>query len=302
MRHLSPLVLVAFAVAAVFVACSGCAPKAKPIDGKVADAVKANLDGPAAQGQPDGTAEPDGQTETSAEAGDVANPGFDHSSYAELLTKYVRWSEGRVDYAGLKADQAALDEYLESLAEADLTKLSRDEQLALLINAYNACTLALIVENYGEIDSIRDLSDPWGDKRWKVGGDTLSLDDIEHGLIRPLFKDPRIHFAVNCASIGCPPLADFAFTGDDLDDQLDRVTSAALQNPRYAKASGGKLHLTKIMDWYGEDFTKDGWAPTAETLPQWVAPRSTDEVRAYVEKGDPKVTFLEYDWSLNDVE
>jgi hypothetical protein len=130
----------------------------------------------------------------------------------------------------------------------------------------------------------------------------LSLDDIEHGLIRPIFKDPRIHFAVNCAAIGCPPLADFAFVGSKLQTQLDTVSSKALSNKRYAVVDGGKLRVTKIMDWYGEDFTKEGWEPVAESIPKWVAPRSTEAVRAYVQKGDPKLGFLDYDWSLNDVE
>lgn len=276
-------------------ACSGCgAPKAKAIDGDVAEAIKEPVEKPAEAPEAAEVDEPD--------VAEQAPAGFDHSSYGELLAAHVDEGAGRVDYAALKPKEAELDAYLATLAEADLKTLSRDEQLALLLNAYNAYTLKLILENYGEIESIRDLKDPWGTKRYQVAGDTLSLDDIEHGLIRPLFKDPRIHFAVNCAAIGCPPLADEPFLGDTVQTQLDEVTKSALSNPRYAKVEGGKLHLTKIMEWYGEDFTKEGWEPTARSLPEWVAPRSTEEVRAYVEKGGRKVTFVEYDWSLNDVE
>lgn len=290
---LTAIVLAVFSLTA----CSGCgAPKAETIDGKVAQALQSS-------GSEEGaaTTSQDAAATEAQEAAPEQEPGFDHSGYGELLAEHVRYENGRVDYSGLATDRATLDRYVESFAEVELESLSRDAQLALLINAYNAFTLKLILENYGEIDSIRDLSDPWGTKRWKLGGDTLSLDDIEHGLIRPIFKDPRIHFAVNCAAIGCPPLFDEPFTGATIDEQLDRVSRDAMRNERYAKAAGNELKLTKIFDWYGEDFTKEGWEPAAETIPKWVALYAGEEVEALVEKGDPKVTYLNYDWSLNDV-
>lgn len=266
-------------------ACSGCSPKAKPIEGKVAESLATSA------------------TEVKSQEGEVVQiPGVDHSAYDALLTKYVDFEGGRVDYSGLKSEQAQLDAYIADLEKAELDQLTRNGQLALLINAYNAFTLKLILENYGEIDSIRDLSDPWGTKRWVLEGDKVSLDDIEHGLIRPIFKDPRIHFAVNCASIGCPPLANFAFTGAELQSQLDRVATTTLSNPRYAAVEGGELRVTKLLDWYGEDFTKEGWSPTADSVAEWVAERSTDEVQTHVEANGTDISYFDYDWNLNDVD
>jgi hypothetical protein len=193
-----------------------------------------------------------------------ATQTFDHAAYAALLSAHVRYEEALVDYAGLKADQAALEAYLRSIAEADLAALGRDEQLALLINAYNAYTLQLILEHHpGDVvggphpgvRSIRDLNAPWGTQRYEVGGHVLSLDDIEHGLIRPLYRDPRIHFAVNCASRGCPPLADDPYRGAALDDQLDRASRRTLGDDRYARVEDGRLQLPRVMDWYRSDFT-----------------------------------------------
>src|SRR5690554_5944218 len=158
---------------------------------------------------------------------------FDHSGFAQLLAAHADSAAGRVDYAGLKKDEKKIDAYLKKLDAVDLKTLGPDEKLALLINAYNAYTLQLILENYPGIKSIKDLKSPWKSKRYKVGGHTLSLDDIEHGLIRPVYKDSRIHFAVNCASIGCPPLQAFAFEGDKLDAQLDLAARKTLQDTRY---------------------------------------------------------------------
>jgi hypothetical protein len=228
---------------------------------------------------------------------------FDHQIYDALLRRHVRYDEGLVDYAGLKEDRDDLARYLGTIAAADLQELDGDEQMALLINAYNAFTLELILERYPDIESIKDVDDPWGTKRWNVGGEMVSLDGIEHGLLRPVFEDPRIHFAVNCASIGCPPLADFAFTADAIDRQLEQVTTKTLNNRRYATMEEGELHLTRIFQWYGPDFTRAGWSPTAKSIPEFVARYGSDEVRELVaEKGaETPVSYLEYDWGLNDV-
>ncbi len=254
----------------------GCAPDAKVIDSPIVEQL--NL------GQRQGTGH------------------FDHSAWNQFLKGAAKPETGRVDYSWVKANQAALDAYLKTLAEADLSTLGRNEQFALLLNAYNAFTVKLISENYPAVKSIRDLSEPWKTPRYVVAGVSLSLDDIEHGLLRPLFKDPRIHFGVNCASVGCPPLADEAFEGKTVESQLNDVVTTALTNPRYAGVKDGKLQLTAILDWYGADFTDETFIGHAKTLPVWVARYSTGEVRELVKKsgGSPDVEFMDYDWSLND--
>ncbi|MEZ4458825.1 MAG: DUF547 domain-containing protein [bacterium] len=228
---------------------------------------------------------------------------FDHSAWSALLKAASRPNEGRVDYAYLAQHRAELDAYLDSLAKADVAKLGRAEQFALLLNAYNANTVRLILENYPAVKSIRDLSDPWKTARYTVAGSVLSLDDIEHGLLRPIFKDPRIHFGVNCASIGCPPLADFAFTGPNVESQLDAVTRIALTNPRYARVNGDTLELTAILDWYGKDFVDETFVGSAKTVPVWVARFASEDVKKLVKAkgGAPNVVFKDYDWKLNDV-
>lgn len=261
----------------LLVALMGCAPEAKVLDAPIVEQLQ--------QGQSAGTA------------------SFEHTAWNALLAAHANPKTGRVDYASLKAKQPELDAYLNTLAGADLTSLGRNEQFALLLNAYNAYTVKLILEHYPNVKSIRDLDNPWKTRRYLVAGHTLSLDDIEHGLLRPLFKDPRIHFAVNCASIGCPPLPNFAFQGAKLDSQLDRVTRNALENPRYAKTNGDQLQLNAIFDWYGKDFTDESFKGHAKTLPVWVARYARPEVKDLVKAkgGSPKIEFMDYDWKLNDL-
>lgn len=226
---------------------------------------------------------------------------FDHSDYDALLKEHVDIDNGRVDYAGFKSDEAKLDAYLKTIAEVDMKELGGDEQHALLINAYNAYTVKLILENY-PIDSIRDTSDPWGSERYVVGSHRLSLDNIEHNLIRPIFKDPRIHFAVNCAAKDCPPLRPFAYTGAKLDDQLDEATRAVLSSSRFVRVESDRLHVTKLFDWYGDDFVNKEFKGHASNAARYIARYTSTEVREFIESkdNDPTIRFLDYDWSLND--
>lgn len=227
---------------------------------------------------------------------------FDHSLYDELLQAHVDQDSGLVDYAGLKAEEEKLDSYLATLGEVDLTTIDGDEQLALLINAYNAYTLKLIIENYPGVASIRDLSDPWTTVRYHVGGYQLSLDQIEHNIIRPLYRDPRIHFAVNCAARDCPNLADFAFTGAEVDSQLDARTRAILTDSRFVRVENDRLLYTRVMHWYESDFTDPAFSGHARNVASYIAPYGTAEVRSFIEShdGDPPTSPLDYDWSLND--
>lgn len=227
---------------------------------------------------------------------------FDHSTFDELLGEHVAPERSLVDYRGLQADRQKLDAYLDQLAGANLGELSESSQLALLINAYNACTLKLIVEHYPEIDSIRDISSPWDKKRCRIGGHKLSLDDIEHGLIRPIYRDPRIHFAVNCASNGCPPLDDEAYRGPVLDKQLDAAARRTIRSPNYAAIESGTLYLTSILNWYGSDFTRKDYQPRASSVARFVARYADERIKKFVQEhdGDPPVGFFDYDWKLND--
>jgi uncharacterized membrane protein YdjX (TVP38/TMEM64 family) len=148
-------------------------------------------------------------------------PAFDHSAYDKLVKAHVA-PGGWVDYEGLKKDAEHLDSYLRSLADALFDDLGRDQKLALLLNAYNAFTLRLILDYY-PVDSIRSIpaEKRWDAKRWQIGGYTWGLNQIEHEQIRPKFREPRVHFALVCAAIGCPPLRSEAYTADRLEEQLE---------------------------------------------------------------------------------
>jgi len=227
---------------------------------------------------------------------------FDHGAYDTLLSAHVDETAGTVDYSGLAEQEAKLDAYLSEVAEADLAELSGDAQLALLINAYNAYTLKLILEHYPDIDSIRDIDEPWSTVRWEVGGQRLSLDQIEHGLIRPLYRDPRIHFAVNCAAVDCPHLAESAYTGAEIDEQLEARARATLSDDKFVRIEDGELRYTRVMHWYRSDFVDSAFDDHAESVPGYIVRYTRDEVRQFIEDhdGDPPSAPLSYDWALND--
>jgi uncharacterized protein DUF547 len=219
----------------------------------------------------------------------------DYSLYDEVLQAYVKGD--RVDYAGLKKDRAKLDQFLQELAQVDPDKLSSPEQMAYYINIYNAWTLWLILTKYPDLESIKDLgglfSSPWSKKIVKVGGKLLTLDNVEHDILRPRFKDPRIHFALNCASKGCPPLLNRPYTGTKLDKQLDQVTIVFINDPERTQLKGNTLRVTKLMDWYAGDFGHD---PVG-----FVKKYARGGFKKKLEKlgKEIEVDFLDYDWSLN---
>lgn len=257
---------------------SACAPKARLIEGEIRQQLRATPE--------NGSGE-----------------SIDHSTYAELLAEHVDERAGRVDYSGLQSDRESLTSYLDRLAAIDLAAISDDAQMALLINAYNACTLELILRHYPDLDSIKDIDDPWGQPLCTVGGHDLTLDEIEHRILRPLYRDPRIHFAVNCASIGCPPLAETPYTSRDLEAQLDRAAERTLQSARYVRVDDGKLHLNPIMNWYRSDFLSERFEDHANSIPAYVARYASSSVVTSIEQrdGSTSVTWMDYDWSLNDM-
>ena len=229
-------------------------------------------------------------------AGADTGETFDHSGYDQLVADHVD-SDGFVDYVGLADYEAKLDAYLDGLANAPLDNLGRDERLALLINAYNAFTLRLILDHF-PIGSIRDIpsAERWDAKRWVLAGETYSLDQIEHGLIRPNFREPRIHFALVCAAIGCPPLRAEAYTGERLEHQLETQTRFTHGNERWLRYERGNatIELTALYEWYAGDFEQVAGS-VLEYARRYSEDLATDLAAGHV----PTVRHLDYDWSLN---
>ncbi len=227
---------------------------------------------------------------TPTEEAPVAAPAVpakpDHAVFNTLLGKYVN-SSGNVNYGALKKDEAKLDAYIEELStNSPKSDWSRKESMAFWINAYNANTLKLILKNY-PVKSITDLDGgkPWDVKWIKIGGKTYSLNNIEHDIIRPRYKDARIHFAVNCAAASCPPLPNKAFTAANLNSLLASRTRSFIRNGNYNTITEGNVKVSKIFDWYGEDFGD---------LRQYLNKYATIEIPEGAEIG-----FEEYDWALN---
>ena len=254
-----------------------------------------------------------------------------HEPFSELLSEHVRTvdkgASTQVDYHGFKQDRERLTQYLNSLAKVEKSTFdgwSKADQLAFLINAYNAYTVDLILTEYPKIESIRDLggffSSPWKKEIAPLLGKTRTLDEIEHELIRGQnkttegYNEPRIHFAVNCASIGCPALREEAYVGARLDSQLDAQTKRFLADTSRNRMDGNTLKLSKIFDWYSKDFENnanrksESWqgAKNVNTanLSQFLLlykdalNLSSHQVSA-LELDNAEIEFLDYDWSLN---
>lgn len=219
----------------------------------------------------------------------------DNSIYADLLARYVKGE--LVDYAGFKRDESRLDAYFKVLEDVRPHSLSREEQLAFYINAYNAWTIKLVLSAYPGIRSIKEIgpfwSTPWRKEFIRLEGRTLSLDDIEHGIIRQRFKDPRIHFAVNCASKSCPPLAGKPYQGETLNARLDAATRAFVNDRRNNRLEGETLYVSKIFEWYADDFEGG--------VVSFFLKYGDETLIKALENGRDriKVIYLDYDWSLN---
>lgn len=238
--------------------------------------------------------------------------GFDHSHKAwdALLKKNVVVLEAgrasQVRYAGFAADRAALKAYLESLSkvsEAEFNAWPRNERMAFLINAYNAFTVEKILTRYPNLKSIRDFGtvfgNPWKDKFFTLLGHESYLDQVEHEMLRKpgAYSEVRVHYAVNCASIGCPMLREEAYTADKLDRQLEEQAVRFLSDRSRNRYAAGKLEMSKIFDWFKEDFgVREQYFSTYARLLADAA-----DAQKTVAEGKAPLSFLEYDWSLNDV-
>lgn len=245
----------------------------------------------------------------SATAGNAAPRGmFDHDGLDKILATYVN-DNGWVDYAGLRNNRAALDDYLKSLAAASPQQFPNDaERLAFWMNAYNACTLAdVLADVYQKHQSVREVKGFFDTKKHRIAGADLTLDEIEKRG-REL-KDPRIHFGVVCASTSCPKLQRFAYTGPQLEEQLSRITREFLTDSSRGlrvDRDPNEVHLSSIFKWYAGDFTM-----SSSVLARVKAEVSGSEVLDYVKKHapaeivqfiiekNPTVKYLDYDWSLN---
>ena len=209
-----------------------------------------------------------------------------HSVFDGLLRKYVS-ATGKVNYKGLKSAESTLNQYLGLLEKIKVGDLNgKNEKMAFWINAYNAYTLKLILKNY-PLKSITDLhgGKPWDVKWIKLDGRNLSLNNIENDILRPTYKDPRIHFAVNCAAKSCPSLLNKAWTSGNLESSFVTQTKKFINNSDFNKISKKKVEISKIFDWYKVDFGN---------LVNFLNKYSSTEI-----KSDAKIEFVEYDWSLN---
>ncbi|MEM8710066.1 MAG: DUF547 domain-containing protein [Planctomycetota bacterium] len=237
---------------------------------------------------------------------------FDHS-HAGLTAVYdAVLKEGLVDYAALRRSPEALDSYLAALSATTPSihaSWSRNERFAFWINAYNAFTLQLIRDK-GPVKSIKDLggwlSTPWEKKFIPMPAfdpekknKKITLDEIEHEFLRPVFKDYRLHAAINCASMGCPPLRAQAYTASGLDEELADQVAVWLGDPTRNRVTpaGGKIRVSKIFDWFKKDFGKKD-----ERVIRWIADHVGDESLAATLRAQAKdldVSYLSYDWSIN---
>ena len=254
-----------------------------------------------------------------AVASDAAQEKFDqnYSSYSYLLNAHVRGS--RIDYTSLIKNRPLLDSVAEEfslVSKEELESWPLKQQLAYWINAYNLFTLHAIVDHYPikgnwfswhPRNSIRQIDGVWDELLWPAGGQKVTLDQIEHEILRPIFKEPRIHFAINCASISCPPLTTQPYSAVHLDTQLDTAARNYLATPHGLKVNDSTLTVTSIFDWYGDDFIQqfadlgpDNYSEKERAVLAVITKYGPPSAVALAKSGVAKLAYLDYDWSLND--
>ncbi len=227
----------------------------------------------------------------------------DQTAWNRFLQSYrVQGADGvaRIAYGRVSAaDRKALKNYLSAMQAMDVDKLTRAQQFAYWANLYNAVTVDVVIDAY-PVASIRKIrgglfgTGPWGEKIITVKGEMLSLNDIEHRILRPIYKDPRVHYAVNCASIGCPNVPATAFTAEGLEKELDAAARDYINSPRGFRVENGKLIASSIYDWYGVDFGgANGVLAHARRF-------ATGEQAKRLSKAS-KIGIYDYDWNLNVV-
>ena len=255
-----------------------------------------------------GEANADAAQDLFARAAPSSSQAVDHSTWDRLLETYVKpGADGlnRVDYAAFKkSGQSDLKLYIGRLETIDPRNLDRSEQFALLTNLYNAKTIDIVLDHY-PVKSIKDISlggtllatftgGPWKAEVTRLGGVELSLDDIEHGILRPIFKDPRVHYAVNCASIGCPNIGTEAFSGAKLDQQLDAAARGFVNHAGGVKIEDTSAAVSSIYAWFKADFGGEDRSVIAHLL-KYASPPLAEKLRTV-----SSISFQPYDWDLND--
>jgi hypothetical protein len=217
-----------------------------------------------------------------------------HQIWSDLLEKYVS-ATGKVNYEGFISDSIKLSAYLTVLSSnPPATSWTEAHQLAYWINVYNAFTVKLILDNY-PLKSIKDISDglpminsPWDIKFFKIGGALFDLNTVEHEILRKIFAEPRIHFAINCASVSCPELRNEAYTAATLEAQLEAQAYDFINDPNKNLINDKETQLSKVFDWFKSDFTKKG------NLTSFI-----QKYRPVLNTNNP-VEYLEYNWALNN--
>lgn len=229
---------------------------------------------------------------------------IDHGAWDGFLKRFVRrGADGvnRVAYAEVGADgRNRLKAHIAGLAALPIGRYRRAEQFAFWVNLYNALTVDVVLDHY-PVRSIRDIdtspglftSGPWRKKLIRVGRTDLSLDDIEHRILRPIWREPRVHYVLNCASLGCPDLPRDALTATNADAVMERAARAYINHPRGVRLVGGKLFVSRVYRWFADDF--GGGAGVAEHLRRYAEPGSAAALAGTRELG-----YGRYDWALND--
>jgi hypothetical protein len=250
---------------------------------------------------------------------------FDHNyaAYDAQLKKHVKWlpdgKQSRVNYKGLAAERAELTKTLDALSAvtpAQFAGFNKEQQMAFLINAYNAFTIELILTKYPDVKSIKDLgsfvTSPWKKPFFKLLGEERNLDWIEHDKLRPTgknivnggYQDPRIHVAIVCASIGCPALPPEAFTAAKLDAQLEAGMARFVGDKTRNRFAEGKLQVSSIFKWFKDDFEKGykGFGKVEDVFAKYADALSNDAAaQAQIRAKTASISHLDYDWSLNDL-
>jgi hypothetical protein len=235
---------------------------------------------------------------------DTDAPAFDHSHdrFNVVLNEFLK--DGLVDYAALRADPATLDSYLGQLSAVTRRAFggwNQKQQIAFLLNAYNACTLKLIIDHY-PVKSIKEIGwlfkGPWDQEVVHLFGDTLTLDAVEHEMLRQDYTEPRVHFALVCAALGCPPLRPEAYTADKLDAQLDDQGRKfmAMASKNRVDVRHHVVYLSPIFRWFRGDFEKE-----SGSVLNFITPYLPENVRAELKQRRFRIKYTDYDWSLNDL-
>ena len=226
-----------------------------------------------------------------------------HTAWNRFLRTYVMRSDDgvmRVAYALVSdRDRALLDDYIAGLAKTRISGYSRPEQFAYWVNLYNALTVQVVLDHY-PVMSIRDIDispglladGPWRKTLVTVEGEELTLDDIEHRILRPIWRDPRIHYAVNCAAIGCPNLQPVAFTSENSGQLLEQAAGDYINDPRGVRVERGRVTVSSIYSWFMSDFDRNGGV--IEHIKRYAEPGLLAEL-----EGVDRIHDYDYDWSLN---